>query len=475
MTFLLAAAAVTASGWALLRALRLPAEGPAVDLPLAWLLGAAWLGGCSIVVRALVGVAPGPVIEAVVLLAPVAAWVVRRRLSPVAPGSGAPAAPGPAPRWRPRPAWLLGPMIAWTLLVAATVGLHGLSTPVHTDDAYRVRAYAPVLAATGAWNEPARAVVTMAGPIPTWVPALAWIFGAEVDPVHVSATILLTFLALLVLLVGLASVRGEPEAGWGAAFALASMPFLAYHAASTYADAWLGAYVAAALAFLVAYGRSGVPGDAMRALLLLLGAAMVKREGGLVAMPVAAVLVAQVAWRERTWRGTLLRFAPVLLAWVAVEAARVAAVGAGGAFQFVVAAGSKVANGAPGAAPAVPAVPPGYPVSPGAVFLRALFLQGTLGILWWVFAASVVVLPTRVRREGLAPALAAVALLLAEAAVSAIWIYPEFTLNEGTVHRSLLPVSAAAAVFIAALLAPPARPEAEARATAKARPRRRGG
>jgi hypothetical protein len=474
MTFLLAAAAVTASGWALLRALRLSATHLAVDLPLAWLLGAAWLGGWSLGIRALLGVSPGPVIEAVVLLAPAAAWVVRRRISPAAPRPGAPVSPAPAPRWRPRPAWLLGPMIAWTLLVAGTVGLHGLSTPVHTDDAYRVRAYAPVLAVTGAWNEPARAVVAMAGPIPTWVPSLAWIFGAEVDPVHVSATILLTFLALLVLLVGLGSIRGEPEAGWGAAFALASMPFLAYHASSTYADAWLGAYVAAALAFLVAYGRSGAPDDALRSLLLLLGAAMVKREGGLVALPVAAVLIAQVAWRERTWRGTLLGFAPVLVAWLVFEAARVAAVGTGGAFQFLLAAGSKVANGAPAGA-AVATAPSGYAVSPGTVFLRALFLQGTLGILWWVVAASVVVLPARVRREGLAPALVALALLLAEAAVSAIWIYPEFTVNEGTVHRSLLPVSAAAAVWIAALLAPPARPEAEARATAKARPRRRGG
>ena len=172
-------------------------------------------------------------------------------------------------------------MAAWTVAVALAVALHGLDTPVHTDDAYRIRAFAPILAAAGAWNGAARDVIAIAGPVPTYVPSLAWMLGAGVDPVHVSASIVLTFLALLALLVTLGAERGVPEAGWGAAFAITSMPFFAYHAASTYSDAWLGMFLAAAFAFLVAYGRTGAPADAGRAMLLLVGAALVKREGEL--------------------------------------------------------------------------------------------------------------------------------------------------------------------------------------------------
>jgi hypothetical protein len=368
-------------------------------------------------------------------------------------------------------------MAAWTVAVAVAVLLHGLATPVHTDDSYRVRALAAILAATGAWNDAARDAIAVAGPVPTYVPSLAWVLGAGIDPVHVSASIVLTFLALLALLVSLGWERGVPEAGWGAAFAITSMPFFVYHAASTYADAWLGMFLAAAFAFLVPYGRRGAPADAGRAMLLLVGAALVKREGELLVLPVAAVLLAQVAWRERPGRGTLGRIGLVLGAYLLPVAARVAAVGAARAFPFLRAAversvGPAVSPPAPGAvAQAVPGA--------GAIFLRAMFTEGDLGILWWVFLASLALLAPRLRREGMAWALLALGLVLAETAASAVWLYPEFTLNHGTVHRSLLPVSAAAAVWLAWLLgspiAPPGRPAAAARRPSRKAPRRRGG
>lgn len=473
MIFLLSALAVTASGYALLRATRLTVR-PAVDAPLSWLVGAAWLGWASFVARGLLGIPSGPVTAGAVLLLPFAGWAASHRLrtrsaSPETAGEG----PPPPPRWIPRPAWLFVPMTAWTVLVAAAVVLHGLGTPIHTDDSYRVRAYAPVLAATGDWSDPARAVVAMAGPVPTYLPALAWTLGAEVDPVHVSATVILTFLALLALLVCLGSARGVPEAGWGGAFALTSMPLFAYHATSTYADGWLACYLAAAFAFLVAHGRGGSPGDAARTLLLLLGAAMVKREGELVALPVAAALLAQVAWREPAGKGKWLRLAPILGAWAALFLARLVAFGSGNSVPFLLAAGQKMAGGAPAAAAA--AAPSAGGLGPGVLFLQALFTEGNLGLLWWVFVPSVLLLVPRIRGERQGLSLAALAVLLAQAAASAIWLYPEFTLNHTTVHRSLLPVSAAAAVWLAALLAPPAPPAAAARGSGKRPPRRRGG
>ncbi len=474
MSFLLAAAAICASGYALLRAIGLATGRSSVDLPLSWFAGGAWVGLASFTARGLLGIPSGPATAIVVLALPAAGWAVARRR---VRGLGARGDGGA--RWLPRPAWLFAPMAAWTAAVAVAVLLHGLATPVHTDDSYRVRALAPILAATGAWNDAARDAIAVAGPVPTYVPSLAWVLGAGIDPVHVSASVVLTFLALLTLLVALGSERGVPEAGWGAAFAITSMPFFGYHSASTYADAWLGMYLAAAFAFLVALARTGAPADAGRAMLLLVGAALVKREGELLVLPVVAVLLAQVAWRERTVRGTLGPIGLLLGAYLLAVAARVAAVGAASAFPFLRAAAERSVGAAPEAAAAAAGEVAQAGPGAGAILLRAMFTDGDLGILWWVFLASLLLLAPRLRREGLAWALLALGLVLAETAASATWLYPQFTLDHGTVHRSLLPVSAAAAVWLAWLLgspiAPPGRPEAEARRRSRKEPRRRGG
>jgi hypothetical protein len=99
------------------------------------------------------------------------------------------------------------------------------------------------------------------------------------------------------------------------------------------------------------------------------------------------------------------------------------------------------------------------------LFLESLFSDGNFGILYWVLAVALVLLFPRIRKAGLGGSAIALALIFAETAASALWLYPEFTLNHGTVHRSLLPVSAAASVWLAALLAaacypPPAPAEA---------------
>lgn len=456
MNFLATAAAIGASGYALLRTLRLLTGRLPVDVPLSWFVGSAWIGFASFTARGLLGIPTGPGTALCALILPFVAWGIVRRF----PGRRPERTPQrdvqerPPSRWMPRPIWLFAPMMAWTIVVALAVVLHGVNTPVHADDAYRVRAFAPILAATGAWNPGARDVIVVAGPIPSYVPALAWTLGAAIDPVHVSASILLTFLSLLALVVAQGATRGFPEAGWGAAFAITSIPFLAYHAASTYSDAWLAAFLAAAFAFLVAYGSGGASGDAARTILLLLGTAMVKREGELIALPVVAVVLGQVFWRERPRRGTSVRIALLLAAYILAVAARVASVGAAGAFPFLRAAAERTA--ATGASSAVIAAP--EEAGAGVAFVRAVFVDGELGILWWVLLASLLLLLPRVGKGGLGWALAALALVFAETMVSAVWLYPQFTVNHGTVHRSLLPVSAAAAVWLAWLLAVACRP-----------------
>jgi hypothetical protein len=474
MIHLLAASWVCASGVGLLRVLRLATGRPSVDVPLGWLAGGAWFAAATFSLRALLGLPVGAPVAGAVLGLPIAAWALLRWRRP---GRLAFEGIGTSERrWMPRPTWLFAPVVIWSVVVAAVVVLHGTSTPSHTDDAYRVRAYAPVLVATGAWNGAARDVLAMAGPIPAFVPAVAWLLGAPVDPFDVNATVILTFLAFLVLLVAFASERGSPEVGWGAVFVITSLPLLAYHAASTYSDAWLAMYLGAAFAFLVAYGQRREPADAGRALLLLLGAALVKREGELVAFPAVVVLLAQVAWVQRKdGLRALARWIPLLAAYGVVLAARVATVGFSGAFPFLRAAFERSSSPAAAAAAAPAAQAPGSAAGPGVwtLFLESLFSDGNFGTLYWVLAVALVLLFPRIRKAGLGGSALALALIFAETAASALWLYPEFTLNHGTVHRSLLPVSAAASVWLAALLAaacyPPPAPAEVPRSRASRR------
>jgi len=474
--YLVVALATCASGIALLRLVRLDTGSVAVDVPMGWMVGAAWFALGAFAARSLAGIATGGWVAAAILALPVAGWAVSR-LRPSAARIRREAPPARQAHWLPRPVGVFAPMVVWILVAAVGVTMHGASTPTHTDDAYRVRGLAPVLVARGDWTYEARAVVAMAGAIPAFVPALPWVAGAPIEPLHVGWASVLTFLALLGVVIGLGAARGSPRVGWGSAFALTTMPLLLYHWTSTYSDAWLAAYLGAAFAFLVAYGRWGEEGDAGRALLLLLGVAMVKREGELLALPVIMLLLAQVAWQgRRDGLRAVTRLLGPCIALPVMLAARVATVGVDGAFPFLRAAADRATGPTAATDAAVSLAGGGASPSPARIFLDAMFSDGNLGILYWVLVASLVLLFPRVRRNGLAWSGLALGVLLAETAASALWLYPQFTLDHSTVHRALLPVSAAAAVWLAALLAddptvPATPPPAEPRSVRRARRR----
>ncbi|HVP67317.1 MAG TPA: hypothetical protein VMT17_08650 [Anaeromyxobacteraceae bacterium] len=448
MSFFLALAALGASGYALLRLLRLETGRAAVDTPFSWFAGTGFFALGSFVLRFLAGLRYTRATAVTVLALPAAALAVRAfRRRGAAP---APQAAEPPGRWLPRPLWLFAPLAAYAAGVALVVFQVGLGTPTQTDDALRVRAFAPILAFRDEWNEAARVVLSMAGALPTYVPSLGWRLSGRVDHFHVNGAIVASFIALLALAVALPSSRGRPERGWAYAFAVCSLPLFVYHLTTTYADALLATYVGAAFLFFLEFGVGGEPDDALRSLLLLLAAAMVKREGELVAGAVAAALLAQVTWERRRlgtpffWRAGL-----ICLPYLLLVVARVAAVGWEGAFPFVGAAARQAAQGAP--------APVGREALldrslAGSAFLWAVFSSGSAGVLYWILPAVAVLQFRSLAQRRAAWTLGAVAILLAEVAVTSLWLFPRFTVDQSTVHRQMLPVSVAASLWIAAFL-----------------------
>ena len=451
MSFLLALAALGASGYALLRLLRLQAGRALVDAPLSWFAGTGYFALGAFALRFLVGVRYTRWSAAAVLTLPAAALaarsLLRRGAAPPAQGEAA----RPGARFIPRPVWLFIPLAAYAAAVSVVVVLVGLGTPTQTDDGLRVRAFAPILAFRDEWNEAARGVLALAGPLPTFAPSLAWRLTGTVDQFHVNAFILASFVALLALAVALPASRGRPERGWAYAFAVCSLPLFVYHLTTTYADALLATYLGAAFLFFLEFGIGGEADDALRSVLLLLAAAMVKREGELVAGAVCLALVAQAAFERRRLGGAFFRRAALLVLpyLLLVVVARVAAVGWEGAFPFVGAAARQAAQGAPVAA------------DPEAVTIRSLALpafrfavvsSGSAGVLFWILPVTAVLQFRSLGKRRAAWTLAALAVLFAQVAVTSLWLFPRFTVDQSTVHRQLLPLSVAAALWVAAFL-----------------------
>ncbi|HET8542460.1 MAG TPA: hypothetical protein VFL83_21480 [Anaeromyxobacter sp.] len=455
MTFLVATALFVASGTAIIRVLRLDVRSPLADAALAWLVGSGWFATIAPAMRFGVGLPLSAVGAVLVTLAPVAFWgalgMRRRAAAKTADGAGPLASAPAAPPYRlPRPLWAYLPMIAYVAIVAAAVLLHGVNTPTHTDDGVRVRAFAPMLAFADEWGAEARALFVMAGPIPTFVPALGWMLGGAGDPFHPNYAVLAELVALLFLAVGLPSARGSPERGWSSAFALLSIPLFVYHCTSTYSDAVLAMRVGGGVLLALEYARSRDRRDAERAFLLLGFAALVKREGELVAAVPAALLAAQLAaerlrGRAFPWVALACAAAPVALGAVA----KVAAVGLAGAFpMFRVLVVESGLSDAPAAA-----VHPGLRMQAAAFFFdQALFRSGNAGMIYWVLPVAIVARARALVRSGLVWSLAAVGALLAEVAASSILIVPQYTLDQSTVHRALMVASVPAALWIAAAL-----------------------
>jgi hypothetical protein len=469
MSYVLTLVLLVAAGLALLDLLRLRTGALAPDLALGWLVGSGWIAAAAPVVRFLFRIPLGRVTLLALALAPVVAWGARRALRRRAPGSGA-AGPeaaseeaAPAPRWVPRPAWLFAPVALYVVVVACAVVLHGTNTPTHTDDGVRVRAFAPMLAFADGWSPEARSIFSMAAPLATFVPAVAWIVTGSLDHFHVNYWILTELVALLVLVVGLASSRGEPERGWAGALALLSIPLFVYHCTSTYTDAVLAMRVGAGVLLVAEYGRTRARGDLLRAALLLGFAALVKREGELVAAAPGAVLVAVLLWerwraqRPIAWEAIVLLVAPGLIA----GAGKIAALGLAEAFPMM----GFVAHQTAVAATGGPARPPGMFADAARVFvLEAMFRGGNAGMLFWLLPPVVAVRFRALRRPELAWPLLATTALFAEVAVSSIWLVPGFTLDQGTVNRAMMVATVPAALWLAAALVDAARavPLAEA-------------
>ena len=102
----------------------------------------------------------------------------------------------------------------------------------------------------------------------------------------------------------------------------------------------------------------------------------------------------------------------------------------------------------------------------GLFFDWALFRFGNQGMIYWIAAAAIAVRARAIVRGRELWPLLAVLTLFAEVAASSVLLVPQFTVNQGTVHRALLVVTVPLALWTAATIAEAVRLEALAPSSA---------
>ena len=173
------------------------------------------------------------------------------------------------------------------LLISLSIFLlicsHGVSTPVVSDDAARVRAYYPIMVYKQDLKYFYGKMFTN-GPVSNYAPQLLWQLNGGVEYFFIKYMNLVSFACFLILLFRIPVKHGNVGEGVYNVFLTLSLPFLVYHATSANLD--LPVVIPFALGFLLfsIYVESGKRADLNTAILIFTVAALIKGKGELLAV-----------------------------------------------------------------------------------------------------------------------------------------------------------------------------------------------
>lgn len=471
-----------ACGYAWVHLLRLSQGNLVTDAALSWFAGMAWFSLASAVCLYAWRLEPSGWLSLALLALPVLVLALRPRHLLAETRSGV--ARLRACQWWPANGpWLWGSVTIVTLLVLVLIVLHGTNTPTHTDDAMRLRAYTPFLAYRGDLTPAAARALLSNGAVVSFVPLPGWQLSDNPSHFHVNYLILTSLLFFCLLLYASCCDSGRPEQGLGTVFLLTALPLYVYHLTTTYSDALCATFFAGALFFFARHAERRDTASVAALFLFLLLTAMVKNEGEIMALTVLGVFLLSAAWacwRERTlaWQPLAVGLA-VLAAYLLVKNLHAPNNLVQTVWRAVTRALEWGVPAAPGsgmrkAAKAVASVAPGRVQ---AVFWGGFFSSGNYGIIFYLLPAFCAWRWRHLWRLRLGWAVAALLLVAAEVYLNGVHIHPQWTLDQSTLHRSIMCLAVGSAIIVGCLLVPPAGdeslPGAAAGGEARAEKRRR--
>ena len=215
-------------------------------------------------------------------------------------------------------------IIAYCIIVIAIVIMHGISTPSNADDAFRLRAYTPILAYDNIGGEQANSLIFQNGPWPTFTTILFWHIFGSVDHFYINYTIVTSFCFFITLIYISPVLQGEPKRALYNVFLVLSLPLFIYHSTITYADARLAYMFGLGFMYFGSYIRNSGSKELKLTILFFTLTCFVKGKGeilgitGLV-LTVLFVIYSRYLFKYKIKVDALYFFAPVII-YFAVKA-----------------------------------------------------------------------------------------------------------------------------------------------------------
>lgn len=445
-------------GYALLQATGTSLKNVVADLALSWFAGTAFLALAVFITYFAWQLEPTGWLLACLLALPVLAFAAcaRRRW---------PAIRDSLDRARHTAWWPQRHRVLWVfpMLAAVTaltlVVLHGKNTPTNTDDAVRVRAYSPMLVYQGEDSGRCRSVVLGNGPYVSFVPVPGWRALGTIDHFHVNYLILTSLCFFCLLLYAVACDSGQPEHGLITLGLLTTLPLFLYHLTTTYVDALYSMMFAGAFLFLVLYAQSRRE-EHLRALaIFVLLTAGIKTEGEIMALTLLAftlLLLVAGLWRRQAipwW--TVAGLSALVGIYLLVKNiyqpnGLVIMVAKSLHLDFFRGAGRAAAKAAR-TVPKLTSEHGGRAAKAQVMFWSSLFASGNFGIIFYLMGFSLIYYARVIWRQRLLLPLAVLAAVFGEIYLNAVVVNPRWTLDQSTVHRSVIVLAVSCAVFLGCL------------------------
>ncbi len=452
MIILIASLLFFISGYALVLLTGLSKKSLLHDLPLAWFLGTGFYAFAHLLVDVLGFAKTGLSLSFAIIFFPVMLFMYIKRKGTLEEVKEVFSSPSGTSNLLERLTLTDKAMLGLSLFIFVIILLHGINTPISSDDALRIRAYHSILVyeqelvpsndffVNGAWSN--------------YLPQLPWQLNGAIEPFFIKYLLLVSFASCLTLFFALPAIRGNVREGVYNVFLTLSLPFLIYHATSANLDLPLVMPFAVGFLCFSLYLKNGKPVDLNMAILFFTVSAFIKGKGDILSITGIGIIFLFIlvesikGGNAPPWRSAL--FLLPLTIYLALKNFYSSAFI--GIFNMVVKALPEIHN---------------VSTSDGVIngqrlgiweklygFFHSLFLSGHFNVLFYLIVGNIIFFAGRIMQsKQLKWSLLFLSVLFFECFYYMVIVFDKKFSHQSIVHRVLLLLAVTGVVFLSSLWA----------------------
>lgn len=444
--FLLSTIVLLAVGYCLLALLRISQKHLGADLALSWFIGTGYFAFAYMLVVFVFQVGFNVIASLIIIVLPLAAfgmWRPKQKNAEQTKVSYLPATK--------RVLYLA--LIAWIVAILPLIFLHSKNTPTNTDDGVRLRAYTPFLVYQNDFRDETDGLILGNGIMPSFVPALSWQLGGGADHFHINYFVFSSFFFFLLLLYMVPTTRGNAAQGIMNVFLVLSIPLLLYHATTTYMDIIYILPFVLGFVFFSYYVQDLKLSDLKLTILFWTLTCFSKTEGEILALTGFAFLVLFVCYNYfKNKKGLNKQMGvwvlPVVIYFIVKDQY---AGNISGLLNILTSVGGDMQTGDIAGTEAVVEKAKFTSEQVWRTFSHSFLASGNFGILFYVLLFNIAYFVRSIFGSRLIWSFLILGAIFFEIYYNGVVLHPEWTINQTTIHRSVIVLAVLASVFLSML------------------------